>query len=72
MINEMTYEEILKASEKMKKSCDVIKGLIVNKDTPDLDDFVDSVEVYTKYLDNTIELMVAADKALKDLVELKK
>lgn len=72
MINEMTYDEILKSSEKMKKSCEVIRRLSVDKETPDLDDFVDSVEIYTKYLDNTIELMVAADKALKDLIELKK
>lgn len=72
MINEMTYDEILKLSEKMKKSCEVIKRLIVDKDTPDLEDFVSSVDTYTKYLDNTIELMVAADIALKDLIELKK
>lgn len=72
MINEMTYDEILKSSEKMKNSCEIIKGLIADKETPDLEDFVTSVDSYTKYLDNTIELMMAADIALKDLIELKK
>ncbi len=72
MINEMTYNEILQASDKMKKSCEAIRSLIINKDSPDLEEFVDSVETYTKYLDSTIELMVAADEALKDLIELKK
>lgn len=72
MINEMTYDEILKASQDMKDCCQVISHLIQNKDIPDLVDFIESVEKYTKYLDSTIELMMAADKALKGLVELKK
>ncbi len=72
MINEMTYDEILKSSDKMKKCCEVIRGLLINKDSPDLEDFIDSVDTYTKYLDSTIELMIAADIALKDLIELKK
>ena len=72
MINEMTYEEILIASQDMKNSCRVITKLIRNKNLPDLEDFVDSVDNYTKYLDSTIELMIAADKALKELIESKK
>ena len=72
MINEMTYEEILRASQDMKNSCRVITKLIRNKNLPDLEDFVDSVDNYTKYLDSTIELMIAADKALKELIESKK
>lgn len=72
MINEMTYDEILKASQDMKNSCRIITKLIRNKNLPDLEDFVESVNNYTKYLDSTIELMIAADKALKELIELKK
>ncbi len=72
MINEMSYEEILSASQDMKNCCQVISNLIKNKNIPDLEDFVASVDTYTKYLDNTIELMVSADKALKGLVESKK
>lgn len=72
MINEMTYDEILKASQDMKNSCRIITKLIENKNLPDLEDFVGSVDNYTKYLDSTIELMIAADKALKELIELKK
>ncbi len=72
MINEMSYEEILAASQDMKNCCRIITSLIEGKNTPDLEEFVSSVENYTKYLDSTIELMTAADKALKDLIELKK
>ncbi|MDD5888105.1 MAG: hypothetical protein PUC82_01280 [bacterium] len=72
MINEMTYDEILAASNDMKKSCQVITRLIQNRNLPDLENFVESVDNYTKYLDSTIELMVAADKALKGLIDLKK
>lgn len=72
MINEMSYEEILAASKDMKNCCKVITDLIEDKEVPDLEDFVASVENYTKYLDNTIDLMASVDKALKDLVELKK
>lgn len=72
MINEMSYEEILAASHDMKNCCRIITSLIADKETPDLEEFVVTVENYTKYLDSTIELMTAADKALKDLIELKK
>lgn len=72
MINEMTNEEILAASQELKNCCQVIRRLIENRDVQDLEDFVASVDMYTKYLDNTIELIVAADLALKKLVESKK
>ena len=72
MINEISYEQILSASQEMKNCCKVIVSLIEGKEAPDLEEFVSTVENYTKYLDTTIELMTAADKALKDLVEMKK
>lgn len=68
----MTYEEILAASQDMKNCCQVITNLLQNKNIPDLEEFVASVDTYTKYLDSTIELMAAADKALKGLIDLKK
>lgn len=72
MINEMTYEEILSISHDMKNCCKTIAKLIENKKSPDLEDFVQCVENYTKYLDSTIELMTVADMALQELIELKK
>ena len=72
MINEMTNDEILAASQELKNCCQVIRNLISNKKVQDLEDFVASVDMYTKYLDNTIELIVAADKALQGLIESKK
>lgn len=72
MINEMSYEEILAISHDMKNCCKVITALIENKESPDLEEFVQCVENYTKYLDSTIELMTVADMALKELISLKK
>lgn len=72
MINEMSYDQIIAASQEMKNCCKVINSLIANKNTPDLEEFVQSVENYTKYLDSTIELMTVADTALKQLIDMKK
>ena len=50
----------------------IVAKLIENKKSPDLEDFVQCVENYTKSLDSTIELMTLADMALQELIELKK
>ena len=72
MISEMTYEQILSISDELKKNCEIIKQLTSLKEGLDLDEFITSVEVYYKYLENTVELSKAADIALQDLIKNKK
>lgn len=72
MINNMTYEQVITISNELKRNCEIIKKLIAKKQEIDLEDFISSVEIYYKYLENMVELSKDADIALKNLMENKK
>ena len=72
MINNLSYEQILTISAEIKKNCETIKKLTSLKKDQDLEEFITSVEIYYKYLENTVELSKAADIALQDLIKNKK
>lgn len=67
MIDKLTYDQILEISKDLKKHVDVIAGLIENKDIPELNDFVATVEGYSKFLETSVEINRDADKALEEL-----
>lgn len=69
MINNLSYEQILTVSAELKKNCEIIKQLTSLKKIQDLEEFLTSVEIYYKYLDNTVELSKDADIALQDLIK---
>lgn len=69
MINNISYEEVLKISNEIKTQNKVIKKLLENKESSELEDFTASVEAYHKYLDNLVELNSAADQVLKNIIK---
>lgn len=72
MINNLTYEEALAISKELKASADEINLLIKDKKAQELQDFVSTVEGYSKYIETTVELHMDADKALQELKDTKK
>lgn len=67
MIDKLTYNEILSISKDLKEQIKIINFIIDTKDLPQLKDFSATVEGYSKFLENTIEINKDADKALEDL-----
>lgn len=56
----------------LNKNAEIIRNLIQGKDATQLIEFTDAVADYAKFIENTIELEKAADKALQGLIDLKK
>ena len=67
MIDKLSYEEIEKISLELKKQIEVISSISEKRKMPELADFIATVEGYSKFLENTIEINKDADKALIDL-----
>lgn len=72
MIDKLTYDQILTISQELKQQAGVIEKLIEKKDTPELTDFIATVEGYSKFLETSVEIYKDADKALEGLVAQKK
>ena len=69
MIDKLTYDQVLTISQELKKQTEIINKLLEGKDIPELTDFTATVEGYSKYLENTIEINRDADNALQELKE---
>ncbi len=69
MIDKLSYEQIEEIVKSFREQKDTIKKLSRGRGVPELDEFLESVESYCKFLENSIELNRAADLALKDLVK---
>lgn len=72
MINNMNYNQVLEVSRVLKENADIIEQLIKDKDLQELQDFISTVEGYSKFLETTVELHKDADLALADLAKQKK
>ena len=72
MIENITYDEILKISNEISSSAEKLSKVLDNNNITDLNDFISTVEGYSKYLNTTVELYKDADIALKDLPAQKK
>lgn len=68
MIDKLKYEEVLLISKELKKQAEIIDKLAQNRNIQELNDFAATVEGYSKFLENTIEINKDADKALSELV----
>lgn len=71
MIDKLTYEQVLEISIELKKNANAISELLKDKESTELQDFISTVEGYSKYLETTVELYKDADKALQDLTSKK-
>lgn len=67
MIDKLTYEQVLTISHELKKQAQIIDNLVRNRNIQELKDFAATVEGYSKFLENTIEINKDADKALQEL-----
>ena len=72
MIDKLKYEDILAIASELKKQASVIDSLAKSRSIQDLMDFSATVEGYSKFLENTVEMNKAADTALADLVAMQK
>lgn len=68
MINNIPYEKIIEMTNILNKSKEAIESLATNNNCQELDDFVSSIDVYSKYLANIVELNKVADEELEDLL----
>lgn len=68
MIDKLTYDQILAIAKELKDQAQIIGGLLENRSIQDLKDFASTVEGYSKFLENTVELNKDADKALSSLM----
>ena len=70
----MTNESISidQIAVELNKNAEIIRNIAQGKDAVQLIEFVDAVVDYAKFIENTIELEKAADKALQGLIDLKK
>lgn len=68
MIDKLSYEDILTISKELKEQAEIIDKLVQNRNIQELKDFAATVEGYSKFLENTIEINKDADKALNELI----
>ena len=71
MIENITYDEILKISNEIAISAEKLSQVLKKNNINDLNDFISTVEGYSKYLNTTVELYKEADIALTDLINQK-
>ena len=70
MIDKLKYEEIRKISSELEQQAGVISKLIEGReDVLELKDFVSTVEGYSKFLNNTVDINQDADNAIRELKE---
>ena len=67
MIGSMTYDQVEEVAKELENATKTIEAIIKNQNIQELEDFLSTVEGYSKYLRTSIELNKDADKALEDL-----
>lgn len=69
MIDKLSYDDVQTISNELKSLAQVIDKLVEGKGVTQLEDFSATVEGYSKFLENTIEINKDADRALQELKE---
>ena len=67
MIDKLTYEQVLDISKKLKEETSKVEEIVSKYGITGLEDFIATVEGYSKFLENSIEINKDADNALKGL-----
>ena len=68
MIDKLTYDQVLTIAKELRDRAEEVEDMARKRDIQELVDFSDSVEAYSKFLENIVELNKDADKAIADLV----
>ena len=69
MIDKLSYDDVLKISQELKKESDIIKNLASKRNLKEIEEFASVVDGYSKFLENTVGINKDADEALKELRE---
>ena len=72
MVGKLTYDQVLEIAKDLRTQVEIIERLLENRDLPELKDFTATVEGYSKFLENTVEINKDADIALAELKRMKK
>ena len=67
MIDKLSYDEVMDIAQELKAQAEIIDSLLKNRNIQELADFSATVEGYSKFLENTIEINRDADEALQEL-----
>jgi hypothetical protein len=67
MIDKLSYDDILAISNDLKKQIDVVSQVTASREITQLSDFIATVEGYSKFLVNIVEINKDADAALAEL-----
>lgn len=67
MIGNLTYDQVESIAKELEKSIATITAVTKNLNVEELQDFLSTVEGYSKYLKTTVEMSKDADKALEEL-----
>lgn len=68
MIDKLKYEQVALISSELKKEATIVQELAQKKNAQELIDFATTVEGYSKFLENYIEINKDADKVLSELM----
>ena len=72
MVGKLTYDQVLEIAKDLRTQVEIIERLLENRDLPELNDFTATVEGYSKFLENSVEINKDADIALAELKKMKK
>ena len=67
MIDKLKYEDVLAISKDLKVQIEIVERATKSRDITQLSDFIATVEGYSKFLENTVEINKDADAALSEL-----
>ena len=56
MVGKLTYDQVLEIAKDLRAQVEIIERLLENRDLPELKDFTATVEGYSKFLENTVEI----------------
>jgi len=68
MIDKLSYEQLQEIIKNFREQLDIIQKLMKGRSVSELADFIESVETYCKFLENTMELNRYADEAISEIV----
>lgn len=71
MIGTLTYEQVENIAKDLENATTTIKSIIKDLNIEELEDFLSTVERYSKYLQTTVDLNKDADQALEELKNMK-
>lgn len=67
MIDKLSYDDIIAISHDLRQQVSIVSQLASSRDITQLSDFIATVEGYSKFLENIVEINKDADEALSEL-----